>query len=138
VLLAHQYGGIEDPKNASSYPKSIRTCAKAAAILSRAVELAKEYSGACNYTQEVAACVEMLRAFNSRLGTERVLPHKGTAEERVALFTEAIEKLRRNSPGEKPLDPEAVVTVCARACGNRQELFGAVRKKESRKARREK
>jgi len=133
VLLAHKHGGIDDPRNASAYPKSIRTYAKAAVVLSKVVEIEKEFGGETGTSKGIAACLEILRMRHRRLGTERVLPHNGPSEARVALFTDAIERLRtRRIDGGKQIYGEEVVSACARACGNRREIFGAIRKQERR------
>jgi hypothetical protein len=106
-----------------------------------AVKFARMYGGSGRVGREIsleiAGALEMLRATGAGFGTLRVLPHDGSCEERIDLFTEVIEGLRIRTPGGTKIDPEAVVSACARACGNRRELFGALRKEVIRKARRE-
>jgi len=141
VRLAHVHGGVEDPRTASSYPRSIRECKEPATLLAMAVKFARMYGGSGRVGREIsleiAGALEMLRATGAGFGTLRVLPHDGSCEERIDLFTEVIEGLRIRTPGGTEIDPEAVVSACARACGNRRELFGALRKEVIRKARRE-
>jgi len=87
--------------------------------------------------ERLARYVEAGRLCGSHLGTEKVLPHVGAAQERLARFQEAIEKLRSNTECGRRLDPEDVVAACARACGNRTKLFEGKRNREKRAARRE-
>ena len=79
----------------------------------------------------IATHVEVARTMHEIQGTKRLLPHDGTAEERIALFAKAVDTRQNNSDGGA-LDPEAVISACARACGNKKELFGAARKRQRR------
>jgi hypothetical protein len=121
-------------QQSSRYPSNLGRWDRAAAVLAQSVEVSMERGETDSHS--VACYMEISRALNQTSGTQRVLPHDGTAEERVALFAEAIEKQRNRTTGGDVLDPESLVSACARACGNRRELFGAVRKREKRAAQR--
>ena len=80
---------------------------------------------------ELALVVDGLRRAFVDVGSLQVLPYNGTFDERIATFTAAIGRLRENSEGGN-LDAQAVVTACARACGNKRGLFDAERKRQKR------
>jgi hypothetical protein len=80
---------------------------------------------------ELALVVEGLRRVLVDVGSLQVLPHNGTFDERIAMFAAAIGRLRENSEGGN-IDAQAVVTACARSCGNKRRLFDAERKREKR------
>ncbi len=103
-------------------PRLLRDVGPAAEALAREVRLAQENGS------DIATNLEIARTLHANLGTKQLLPHEGTAEERIALFDDAIRRLRQNSAGGKTLDHEEVVSKCACACGNHRELFGALRK----------
>lgn len=83
---------------------------------------------------ELAERVVRAREIAPYLGTQRVLPHRGTRQELVTLLTTAIEDLfsRKGRRGDEDLESEDVITACARACGNKREIFGALRKRTKR------
>ena len=110
---------------ASKVPRTLRENRPAADALVAAVKLAQQDPSAT--VENIARHLEIARTLHAHLGARRVLPHGGTAEERIALFKEAIKRLWDRTDGGA-LDHEAVVSACARACGNKRELFGAVRK----------
>ena len=112
----------------SDLPRSFKEAKSAAAALVGAVNLARHQDPNAT-AEDIASMLEISRTImHETRGTKRLLPHNGTAKERIALFTKAIEKVQSRTDGGKPLDPEAVVSECARACGNRREIFGAIRK----------
>jgi hypothetical protein len=78
--------------------------------------------------EQIAQALEMGRSCSANWGSLEILPHLGTAQERIALFSGAIAKLRERTGGTRTLDHEAVVTSCARELGNRGKLFEARRK----------
>jgi len=94
-------------------------------LLARIVEPPLELGGT---DEQIADFVEMGRACCVHQGSMEILPSSGTREERIALFVGAIAKRRSSIDGDKRLDPEAVISACARACGNRHKLFEARRK----------
>jgi hypothetical protein len=87
----------------------------------------------------LALMVEGLRAAFVGVGSLQLLPHTGAFDERIATFTTAANRLwertkHKDDPdgADLPIDVEAVITACARACGNKRELFGAERKRVKR------
>jgi hypothetical protein len=81
----------------------------------------------------LAEVVDVGTSRNLYRGAQNAFPLRGSPKERQARLTEEIRKLRMfNTPGGKPLDPEAVVSAWARVCGNRREIFGAIRKSVKR------
>jgi len=95
-------------------------------------------------SEAIATRLEVARTTYAYMGAKRVLPHGGTAEERIAIFTEVIEKKVRpfTDAGQK-MDPETIIKACHKACGGKGQPFRAeqrqsvrrrVREQEKRKA----
>jgi hypothetical protein len=82
--------------------------------------------------EDIATAIDFARTASARLGTTRLLPHEGTEEERIALFAKVIKRVQARADYDGILDPWTVLRACARACGNRREIFGAQRKREQR------
>jgi hypothetical protein len=94
----------------------------AAGWLLKAVRMAQKDPDAT--AKSIATYLELGRVMGSRQGAADLLPHHGVAEDRIALFIEAIEELKmRRRGGRKPLNPRAVVSACARKLGYKGEIF---------------
>jgi hypothetical protein len=125
---------------ASELPRTLRENRAAADALVKAVRLAQchppdETAGESPGTKRkklaahIAEYLDIARTLHAHRGARRLLPSTGTRNERIALFTMAIDDLLVDD--DRP-DAHAVVGACARKLGNKRELFGAQRKRERR------
>jgi hypothetical protein len=125
---------------ASRLPTKLNELKTATNELVGAVKLAQENPHAT--AKDIATHLEIGRTMAANRGAKAVLPHDGTAEERIALFTETIEKKVKafTDPGEQ-MDPVAIFTACYKACGGKGQPLRAgqrqqvrLREREERKA----
>lgn len=124
--------------SASSLPRlpgEIKTAANALvdSVREVLVYFEKKFPGQTPTDELLAREINRSRDRNEYLGAGTVLPHDGTGEEREALFADLIGRMRSNSDGGRLPAPEEMIAACARKLGNKQEIFGANRKRERRK-----
>lgn len=116
-------------------PGEIKTAANALVDSVREVlaYFEDQFPGKTPTNEFLARQINRSRALYEYRGAGIVLPHDGTSEEREALFTDVIGKMRSNSDGGRLPDPEEIIAACARELGNKREIFGANRKRQRRK-----
>ena len=132
--IARQHGANGADYYPSDTGRADRAAEELLAAVRGAIDRKMQPSG-------IALTVEFARACHKDIGTAKLLPHAGTAEERLAAFTTAIDEVRaakaRDASWEelgidpaapnladalhsRPLkqdDAPAVLRACARACG---------------------
>jgi len=108
----------------SRLPSKLEEFQTAASSLVAAVRLAQEHPPVT--ADSIAFYLEIARTLHERLGAKRLLPHSGTEEERIALFTKEVERLQQDCiekacekvkdehvASARPLDVDAMNGDCA-------------------------
>jgi hypothetical protein len=116
-------------------PGEIKTAANALvdSVREVLVYFERQFPGQKPTDELLARQINRSRDLNEYRGAGIVLPHNGTSEEREALFAVVIRKMRSNSDGGRLSPPQDIIAACARKLGNKQEIFGANRKRVRRK-----